>query len=393
MQKEKAVAFWNDFYLDEQRQQQNEPREWILKPTLALFRNIVDRAVLDGNVGTSADCYDTDDDDDHNSSSNNNICSGRQRRPVLSSMSIVAVHVLEIGCGTSTLSEELCRCWDLLVASGSTPSSSASQQLLPALSSSPRPDVILHVIATDISPVCIEHHRQRALKVGNQGQPQPRDDDGDNAAAAATTTKHKVEYQVLDVTKDDRPDFRHRFDLVLDKGCLDTLQFRSKQGDQGWIGGSALDNVRSWLKRGTGRYCVISPRSRQRVLRQYSGFAVDRWVMRGGSDDATTTTTLLQAGDLERRCPSKTNEQRIFLYVCRYREKIGSGNTGSEQASVAAADAFPKSDDACPRCGRTFASIQARVTSRKGRSDKYWIRCWQNHKTHCDFLESIVLSL
>jgi SAM-dependent methyltransferase len=241
MQNEKTLQFWEDFY----RSENVQSKEWIVQPSDSLFRSILGSLRCD-------DLNDSTIDDDHD-------------RTLL---------VLEIGCGTSLLSDALCHYWER----------QESQRRL-------------HVIATDVSQVCIE--QQRTLQAER---------DQKRCLSSAF-----LEYQVLNITES-RAELVSQFDLILDKGCLDTCLFRSKN-TEAWID-VVLHHLYSWLKP-SGVYTILTPRSKIKHVRDYPGFDVSRKVL---------SSAEYSLGDLEPRSGNKTINSNIlqkepcqYLYICQRR--------------------------------------------------------------------------
>jgi SAM-dependent methyltransferase len=240
MQKEKTLQFWDDFYRTVEKE---EAKEWIIQPSDSLFRCMLDSFQLrNGRDGENEEELE------------------RQ-----------TFKVLEIGCGTSLLSEALCKYWE-----------------------HHEPCRTLHVVASDVSQVCIE--QQQKL--------QSRYCQNDNNMAI-------LEYQVLNITET-HIELASQYDLILDKGCLDTCLFRSKNTET-WID-IVIQNLHSWLKP-HGSYTIITPRSKIKHVRDYPGFDVTRKIL---------TAEEFGHGDLEPRSGNKQNqsfekEQSQYMYVCHRR--------------------------------------------------------------------------
>ena len=238
MQKEKTLQFWDNFYSDSGKV---NAKEWIIQPSDALFRCIL-QWVLPEEADTDQD------------------------RTFM---------VLEIGCGTSLLSDSLCQYWE---RHGYTRK--------------------LHVIATDVSAVCIE--KQRTLQA--------------ELDQSRCFSSARLEYKTLNITEL-HSNLTSQLDLILDKGCLDTCLFRSKN-TEAWID-HVLQNLHSWLKQ-NGVYTILTPRSKIKHVRDYPGFDVSRKILSENEFDL---------GDLEPRSGNKTSNdfstiQRDscqYMYICRRR--------------------------------------------------------------------------
>ena len=147
---------------------------------------------------------------------------------------IACPKVLEIGCGTS----QLARCLYEWQGTGAA-----------------------SFVVTDVSPVCIQINQTRD----------------------AAILSDRFEYQVLNALEPVDAPFHRKFDVVLDKGCLDTFLYRSSKGSQ--LVPKLLGNVCNWLS-DAGRYLVLTPRPKISVLRDYPGFSsVQRVIL----DDSNAT--------------------------------------------------------------------------------------------------------
>lgn len=219
---------------------------------------------------------------------------------ILEQMPEYANRILEIGCGTSSLCELL---WKRLVH---------SERLVDKVK----------FLVTDVSAVCIEQQRRKR------------------------PCHEAIEYQTLDATKP-HEEFRGRFDMVLDKGCLDTFLFRSKRSKVDTI----LQYIHSWLKEGS-IYCILTPR--KKLLRDcnFEGFHVTRVKM----DDR-----IFPAGSLVGANGKRIRKQ--FMYVCR--------KVDSLPRQVATSLTEP-----CPACGITLDDYRERT-------DDNWVRKFLGHKQHC----------
>ena len=140
MQKDKTLQFWDDFYRSEQNKLEKSEtlgaetstsgrvKEWIVQPSDELFRLILQDLFR----------------------SSRNDCGNPPKKEYYENTKretgVVAQYkILEIGCGTSLLSDSLCKYWEHHVTDATKK---------------------LHIIATDVSPVCIE--QQIALQKQQQ---------------------------------------------------------------------------------------------------------------------------------------------------------------------------------------------------------------------------------
>ena len=204
----------------------------------------------------------------------------------------------------------------------------------------------VHLLATDVSEVCIRQNQER--DAGLQG----------------------VEYRVLDITQQ-YPDMKNSFDLILDKGCLDTFLFRSRQRGggtkpYGQLVRTVIDNLQSWLSE-SGVYVILSPRHKLKTVRDYAGFScVDRVVL---------DPTKLHRGDLE---GAEGEPDRIYLYACR-KEPSYSPDT---HLAFPIEKPKPEDEDACCGCKLTFFDFR-KGESVAGRGENLWFRKWRVHCDHC----------
>lgn len=246
MQKDKTLHFWDDFY----RTDEAVAKEWIVQPSDALVRTILDQ------LSAKVSC--------------------REDGSVANSSFVV----LEIGCGTSSLAADLCAFWNCHHKKSEASSIGAH-------------NIILNVLATDVSPVCIAQQlelRQEKIK---------------KCVLASAT----LEYRVLNITEPNQ-ELNGRFDLIVDKGCLDTCLFRSKKADT-WVV-TVLRNLHSWLRTDSGVYVIVTPRSKLKAVRDYPGFLVTRTAL---------SAEEYGNGDLEPRGGDKhdftSKEQKQYMYICR----------------------------------------------------------------------------
>ncbi|GMH58542.1 hypothetical protein TrLO_g836 [Triparma laevis f. longispina] len=179
-----AHGFWNDYY----ESNSSDPTDWILSPSASLTEAL--SALL-------------------------------PPAPSASSTPPTPPPILEIGCGTSTLSQQLA-------------------------SSNPH----LHIIATDVSPVAITQNQERQ-------------------------TPPNLIYSVLDcITLPSPlppPLSQKSFAVIFDKGCLDTFLFRLPKLSRPTAIKSLLKNINTLLTL-NGVYIVMSPRKIIKELRDYLGF-------------------------------------------------------------------------------------------------------------------------
>ena len=224
----KTIQFWDDYYSSSSSSSAkagDQTKEWILHPSRAILETLYEKlpppsssATPNNNNANHSDNDDDDDDDD-----------GR-------------IRILEIGCGTSTLSRDF---W------------------LYCRTQKGRRDI--SVCATDVSHVCLHQNQERdrellqIMTATNEGcleykflnittpleMIQPESDHQEDEEA------DRKESQSTSHLDHNCPNFLPRsFDMILDKGCLDTFLFRSRsRGDQkDALIRTVLDNIHSLLK-------------------------------------------------------------------------------------------------------------------------------------------------
>src|SRR5210317_113616 len=106
------------------------------------------------------------------------------------------LHILEIGCGVSTLSRSLL---ERMLQTAEGKSKQAYE-----------------FVSTDVSSVCLEHNRSR-----------------DAAFISSLPENASLSYAELNVVKELEPCQRNKYSVVLDKGTCDTFLFRSKRKQKG----------------------------------------------------------------------------------------------------------------------------------------------------------------
>jgi hypothetical protein len=152
----------------------------------------------------------------------------------------------------------------------------------------------LHVIATDVSSVCITQQKERQQRMLLQ---QCNISDPDVSSSLSSST---LEYDIFNITTTDVPQqYQHQFDMVLDKGCFDTCIFRSNKNtiDQ-WIP-TVITNIVHCLIPQKGIYAVITPRNKIKYLRDSNAFrSVTRTVL---------SSSQYLFADIEVKAPTKNN--------------------------------------------------------------------------------------
>ena len=230
------------------------------------------------------------------------------------------LRILEIGCGSSTLARDL---W-----------------IRHSSSDSEHP---MYILATDASPVCILQNQKRDDSVLQAGH---------------------LEYAVLNIAED-HSQYASQFDAILDKGCLDTFLFRSKQRGSGKKSYSplvqtVLENVHSWL-RDDGVYFAMTPRPKLKSARDFTGFC---------SFERHNLTGKAEKANLEGK------EERTFLYMCRKNTQYDPTRAFSVERELV------KDDDVCQKCKGTFLEYR-KGEALWGRGEAFWHREWKGHCIHC----------
>jgi SAM-dependent methyltransferase len=344
MQKDKTLQFWDDFYRSEQSKVESDAvtitddtdrciKEWIVQPSDELFRLILGDLFTRCQDNSACDTAEYDD--------------SRKR----------CYRVLEIGCGTSLLSDSLCKYWDHHVTEKTKE---------------------LYVVATDVSPVCIE--QQIALQK-QQKQLLQREESKYECITDERLSRTQLEYKVLNITES-RPELASQFDMILDKGCLDTCLFRSKNTES-WID-IVLHNIHSWLKSPDGLYTIITPRSKIKHVRDYVGFHVTRRILNesqfgaGELEPRSGSTATNHAKDSISNTVEAVKESCQYMYSCR--RVLVSIDVQSKHGTMS--DALMQQK--CSTCGVTYDSFCTTKGSKVCSSDtKYWNRRWQGHLQHC----------
>jgi SAM-dependent methyltransferase len=246
-----------------------------------------------------------------------------------------SIRILEIGCGTSTLARDL---WEHVQTK--------------------HPDQSVHVCATDVSAVCIASNQQRDEDLLSLAAPAP---------AAPRENGSTLEYKVLNVLEPNEEDLhQNKFDMIIDKGCVDTFLFRSRQRGENHVYTNllhtVLDHLHIWMTPSDGMYLLISPRSRLRAVRDYAGFgSVQRQVL------ATAKAELVGDNDTGYLYTSQTND--------KYQPGISTPFPGNYRE-------VPKDDSICPHCEITFGEMR-KGEAVEGRGQVYWTRQWKGHCIHC----------
>ena len=284
------------------------------------------------------------------------------------------VRILEIGCGTSRLSRSLL---ESIVQFRHDSSKSSSLK-----------DRKFHIISTDVSKACISLNKERDYSFINDLE----------------IGADMLQYRVLDMTcakQELDPDLiTTPQDMILDKGCLDTLLFRSKwkpKRDRCSSDGHTeidsirlyppiveafLNNIHNLTRPNGGIYLLISPRSKLRAVRDFRGF-------RSVVTQKIDATSGMIPGDLECRNLSwKDDDQRnkkkhafAHIYTCLRNDDYVVERDNSFVDSYGIKN-IPLDCDKCPKCGNSFHSFRSgEAIDMRGAA--CWTRRWKGHVLHC----------
>ncbi len=230
--------------------------------------------------------------------------------------------LLEIGCGTSRLAMEI---YELIEKKGK-------------------------FFVTDVSEVCIQANKVRDKELIEK-------------------SNGKFNYEVFDVVSnsDDIPFGGEKFNCILDKGCLDTFLFRSETRIQTKLVEKLLNKIHSLL-RVKGKYIVITPRPKPKVIRNFRGFhKIQRYILNDNIADLD--------GNMSRD-KNKGKAQKVFMFVCL---KNDNYSVESEKAFVDHYDESANHDfvGVCEHCGIDFDEFCTGLKLTKR------VRQWKGHRIHC----------
>jgi hypothetical protein len=260
----------------------------------------------------------------------------------------VSVNALEIGCGISQLSISLLQ-----------------RLLLNRHDAKPRDFRCAYCfVATDVSSVCIEHNRTR----------------DDAYITSLRTADGSLSYELLDVL-DDKSSSSHTrcYDIVLDKGTLDTFLFRSKRTKKGSLSHPPLltpllNNVHRWLRAGwESKYVIISPRPKIKSVRDFRGFASVRRIK---VDTSTLNGNVVLVKSNSEN--AKTSKSEVYLYECVKDDSYDPDEDMPYRSVVCCAE----DESICVKCGMSFKHYRGTVDVRD-QGEVVWARRWKNHVVHC----------
>mmetsp|Transcript_25593 Transcript_25593/g.61545 ORF Transcript_25593/g.61545 Transcript_25593/m.61545 type:complete len:364 (+) Transcript_25593:125-1216(+) len=260
------------------------------------------------------------------------------------------VNVLEIGCGVSQLS--LCLLRRLLLTRQET---------------APRPvhkRKKYNFVSTDVSLVCVEHNRTR----------------DDAFISSVKSAGDNLSYEVLDVVKvGSSPPHTQQYDVILDKGTLDTFLFRSKRTKKGSSSHPPLltpllNNLHRWLRSGCeAKYIIISPRSKIKSVRDFRGFDSVRRIR---VDTAKLDGDLVLVKGNSKNASLSRSE--VYLYECIKNDCYNPEKDVPYHSSGYDA----KDESTCTKCGMSFKEFRGNVDVRD-QGEIAWARRWKNHSVHC----------
>lgn len=167
------------------------------------------------------------------------------------------VYIMEVGCGTSTLSRSLLEYLIHHHHHHHEKNTNGRHH---------KNQYFYNVLSTDISPIACEHNKNRDSSFISSLE-------GEKEEAAGS-----LQYQVYDVVVNDsnstffNNENNTKQSFILDKACLDTLLFRSKK-TKGYspLVEQMLNNIHSILQ-DDGIYFLITPRKKIKEVRDFKGF-------------------------------------------------------------------------------------------------------------------------
>lgn len=395
LQKEKTIQFWDDYHAscaasnssetNTKNKNHDDPhpnKEWILQPSLEIFERLY--ALLPLPSEAAKDSQTTD-----------------STVPSLPATKRERIQILEIGCGTSRMARDF---------------------LLFCRDQKGRDDI--NIIATDVSQICLAQNRERDrdMLLSSSGEDAVEEDE-------TSQENGYLEYECLNITlplvpvdedamegasasvTDPKPATNSKFppssfDMILDKGCLDTFLFRTRQrGDHRQkVARTVLDNICYLLKdpclaSSTGNstsasqkcpsemggvYTIQTPRAKFRPVKEYPGFAK---VVRTTLDDNQGILVPTGAGDFKQN--GELKREKLYLYSCYKRSDRGHNKEQSRDSAdpqqqlemPKAASPLLDTDD-CHKCGITFLDFR-KGEALKGRGAKFWERLFRGHCRHC----------
>jgi len=355
MQREKTIQFWNDFYTHGPKTDINEE-----KNNNVLVTNESDGIQKEQSTSIEKEWIVQPTDSLFDTISN----FFPQKIEEKDFVDDIPINILEIGCGNSHLAKEF---WMYLQRKHHSADMEIQQSKCT-------------LTATDVSPICIKQMKKRDAEIIH-------------------SSARNFSYTELNVLEKDSLKTCTKYDIILDKGCLDTFLFRSQLKVQWNIMKTLLDNIHNWLKNNGGVYIILSPRSKIKPVRDYAGFkSVQRIALHERNKKKVSSSSII-LGDLDGKSSRKRNQMEpeslnpsdsseksqtkkvtndiVYMYVCVRNDDYIPGSIRS---------AFRMYTDeeytSCPKCGKTFQEFIG-SDIQMGQGEKKWKRCFKNHIIHC----------
>lgn len=287
--------------------------------------------------------------------------------------------VLEIGCGTSTLVRDL-------------------KEYIEKR----HPMVNVVACGTDVSKVCIDANTKR-----DYIQSSPIN--ANCSCDGESSSRKSLWYEVLNVL-DGKPS-RQDWDLIIDKGCLDTFLFRSRQrGSQNKLYPESLrtllDNIHNWQgsplqgesanlddnhvsKERPRVYVCITPRPKLKAVRDYAGFSsVRRYklpknygaTLESKNNDCHEDSEKVGSGNSDKDAGNSPG----FMFVCTRNEDYQVGISTPFASMNSVPDNFNSLNDetTCARCEMTYLEFR-KERGIESRGEAHCSRKWKSHIIHC----------
>lgn len=193
-------------------------------------------------------------------------------------------------------------------------------------------------VSTDVSPVCIERNQMR----------------DDAFISSLDVAEGSLSYELLDVLDESSTSHTQKYDVILDKGTLDTFLFRSKRTKKSSafhppLLTPLLNNIHRWLVMGQAKYIIISPRAKIKSIRDFQGFDSVRRIR--------VDTTALDGGAVLVKGANSAQSKSVYLYVCT------KNDTYNPEKDEPYCSLGYNADDAstCVKCGMSFKEFRGKV--------------------------------
>ena len=201
-----------------------------------------------------------------------------------------------------------------------------------------------------------------------------------------------------------------KWDVILDKGVIDTFLFRSKSRGEKHIYTPILEKVLNnvWYLMSSltkenndndnsdtsmeneSLFIVISPRSKLKAIRDYSGFIkVERHqlIQQQSSMGELVSGNKNSSNKNNKNTKKKSKSSSAasaYVYVCHKNEKYNKDEHPTYKNDYRN---LPTDDAICPHCGITFHDFcngQNVLKDKEGRDGVvHWTRQWKGHCIHC----------